>query len=285
MLHATGERVIVLDRLKATSIPHVIGDIADRALVARTIIEHSVDAIIHLAASTSVPESLSDPLGYYRNNTIASHALIETVIEHRIKHFVFTSTAAVYGNPIASPTDEDDPKEPISPYGASKLMTETMLHGISTTNKLNSVILRCFNVAGAGHPASATHLIKTAIDAVRGKTSSLKIYGDGTCIRDYVHVRDVAQAHINALGYLRRNQPSTVVNCGRGHGYSVLQAVNVIKRISGVNFPIEYTQARPGDPAQIVANTSRIRKLLGWQPQFDSLAAIIASALSPADKL
>jgi UDP-glucose 4-epimerase len=302
MVHAlidAGERVVALDNLAtgfAWAVPGqatlVVGDTGDAALVARLIAEHRVETIIHFAASIVVPDSLADPLGYYRNNTANSRSLIECAVRGGVRHFVFSSTAAVYGNPDNVPVGEDDPVHPMSPYGASKLMTEIMLGDAGRAHGLAHVILRYFNVAGAD-PAlrtgqstrNATHLIKVAVEAALGLRSKLQVFGtdyatpDGTCIRDYIHVCDLVRAHGDALAHLRRGGASATLNCGYGRGFSVLEVISMVKRVSGADFAVETAARRAGDPARIVAKSDRIRALLGWQPQFDDLATIARHAL------
>src|SRR5579863_2867391 len=294
-----GERVVILDNLSTghrwavpTGVPLVVGETGDQALVTRLIREHGVEAIIHFAASIVVPDSVRDPLGYYRNNTANSRALIECAVAGGVRHFIFSSTAAVYGNPAAIPVAEDAPTLPISPYGWSKLMSEIMLRDASRAHDLAHVSLRYFNVAGADprgrtgqSSANATHLIKVAAEAALGLRGKLDVFGtdyptpDGTCIRDYIHVSDLARAHSDALRYLRSGGSSLTLNCGYGHGFSVLEVIDTVKRVSGVNFKVEYAPRREGDPARIVAGSERARATLGWRPQFDNLAAIVAHAL------
>jgi UDP-glucose 4-epimerase len=303
MVHAlvdAGERVVVLDNL-STGFPWavakgaslVVGDTGDQALVARVIAEHGVTEIIHFAASIVVPDSVADPLGYYRNNTANSRALIECAVKGGVRRFIFSSTAAVYGNPATIPIGEDDPTCPMSPYGSSKLMTEIMLRDAGAAHGLDYVILRYFNVAGADpklrtgqSTKGATHLIKVAAETALGKRAKIDVYGtdyptpDGTCIRDYIHVTDLVRAHADALAYLRGGGRPVTLNCGYGHGFSVLDVIETVKRVSGVDFRVDYAGKRPGDPAQIVAKSDRIRQTLGWRPQFDDLATIVAHALA-----
>jgi UDP-glucose 4-epimerase len=308
MAHAlvdAGEQVVVLDDLSAgfdravpAAVPLLVGNVADQTLVTRVIAHHGVDTIIHFAGSIVVPESVADPLGYYRNNTVGSRALIESAVKGGVKHFVFSSTAAVYGNPAKVPVAESDPVAPMSPYGSSKLMTEIMLRDAGMAHGLQHVILRYFNVAGAD-PAlrtgqstkGATHLIKVAVETALGTRAGMQVFGtdyptpDGTCIRDYIHVCDLVRAHADALAYLRGGGASITLNCGYGRGFSVLEVIDTVKRASGVDFPVERAARRPGDPAQIVANSARIRELLGWRPQFDDLATIAGHALAWERKL
>jgi UDP-glucose 4-epimerase len=295
-----GERVVVLDNLStgfdwavAKGVPLVIGETGDQALVARLIREHGVNAIIHFAASIVVPDSVRDPLDYYRNNTMNSRALIECAVKGGVRHFIFSSTAAVYGNPTEIPVKEDSATLPISPYGWSKLMTEIMLRDAGSAYGLHHVILRYFNVAGADPQGrtgqstkAATHLIKVAVETALGLRPKLDVFGkdyptpDGTCIRDYIHVGDLVQAHADALRYLRSGAPALTLNCGYGHGFSVLDVIEAVKRVSGVDFKVDMAPRRPGDPAQIVAHSERVRSELGWRPRYDDLAIIVRDALA-----
>jgi UDP-glucose 4-epimerase len=296
----TGERAVVLDNLStgfawavAKSVPLVVGDSGDQTLVARLIREHDVDAIIHFAASVVVPDSVRDPLGYYRNNTVNSRALFECAVNNGVRHFIFSSTAAVYGNPSQIPVTEETPTQPISPYGWSKLMSEIMLRDAARAHGLSYAILRYFNVAGAD-PAcrtgqstkDATHLIKVAVETALGLREKLDVFGDdyptpdGSCVRDYIHVSDLARAHSDALRYLRSGAPSLTLNCGYGHGFSVLDVIETVKRVSGSDFKIAIAPRRAGDPAQIVADSKAVRATLGWRPRFDDLSTIVAHALA-----
>jgi UDP-glucose 4-epimerase len=300
-----GERVVVLDNLStghrwavAEGVPLVVGETGDQPLVTRLIREHGVNAIIHFAASIVVPDSVREPLAYYRNNTANSRALIECAVKTGVRHFIFSSTAAVYGNPSVSPVPEDAPTQPISPYGSSKLMTEIMLRDASLAHDLTHVILRYFNVAGADpngrtgqSSANATHLIKVAAEAALGLRPKLDVFGtdyptpDGTCIRDYIHVGDLVRAHSDALRHVRSGGRSLTLNCGYGHGFSVLQVIDTVKRVSGVDFRVERAARRDGDPAQLVAGSEAVRTALGWQPRYDDLAIIVAHALAWERKL
>jgi UDP-glucose 4-epimerase len=302
MVHALldgGERVVVLDNLAtgfdwavARGAALAIGDCGDRSLVTALIAEHGVDAVVHFAASIVVPDSVRDPLGYYRNNTVNSHALIETAVKQGVRHFIFSSTAAVYGNPARLPVREDDPTVPTSPYGSSKLMTETMLRDAAAAHGLRHVILRYFNVAGADplgrsgqSTKGATHLIKVAVETALGLRPQLSVFGsdyptpDGTCIRDYIHVSDLIAAHRDALAYLRAGGASTTLNCGYGRGFSVLEVIASVKRVSGVDFKVEFAGRRAGDPAQLVAACDRVRATLNWEPHFNDLQTIVGHAL------
>ena len=295
-----GERVVVLDNLSTgfrflipSAVPFIAGSTGDRQLVTKTIQQHGVTAIIHFAASIVVPESVADPLAYYRNNTMNTCALIECAVEAGVKQFIFSSTAAVYGNPDRVPVREDDPTPPISPYGSSKLMSEIMLHDAGRAYGLNFVVFRYFNVAGADpkqrtgqSTPAATHLIKVACEAALGKRPKMDIFGtdyptpDGTCVRDYVHVSDLARAHSAALAYLRRGGESTTFNCGYGRGASVLEVINSVKRVGRRDFPVEISGRRAGDPASLVADVARIRSTLDWRPQFEDLDTIVSHALA-----
>jgi len=300
-----GEPAVVLDNLSTgfrflfpASVPFVAGSTGDRELVARTIREFGVTSIIHFAASIVVPESISDPLGYYRNNTMNTCALLDVAIEEGVGQFIFSSTAAVYGNPDESPVREDAPTRPISPYGTSKLMSEIMLHDAGKAHGLRFVILRYFNVAGADprgrtgqSSPGATHLIKVACETALGKRTKMAVYGtdyptpDGTCVRDYIHVSDLVRAHSAALGHLRRGGASATFNCGYGRGSSVIEVIDAVRRASGRDFPVEIAGRRPGDPAALVANVERIGKALPWQPQFQDIDTIVAHAFAWERKL
>jgi UDP-glucose 4-epimerase len=295
-----GERVVVLDNLStghrwavAEGVPLIVGETGDQPLVTRLIRDHGIEAVIHFAASIVVPDSVRDPLSYYRNNTVNSRALIECAVNGGVGHFIFSSTAAVYGNPATIPVPEDAPTLPISPYGWSKLMTEIMLRDTSRAHGLAHVILRYFNVAGADPQGrsgqssrAATHLIKAAAETALGQRPKLEVFGtdyptpDGTCIRDYIHVSDLVRAHSDALRYLRSGAPSLTLNCGYGHGFSVLEVIETVKRVSGADFKVETAPRREGDPARIVASSERARTTLGWQPRFDDLSTIVATALA-----
>ena len=298
-LNDAGEDVVVLDNL-STGFPWavaepaklVVGDIGDQALVRDLIETEKVEAIIHFAGSIVVPDSVADPLGYYLNNTCKSRALIECAVDAGVKHFIFSSTAAVYGMPEENPVSEEAALNPISPYGSSKLMTEMMLRDTALAFPLNYVALRYFNVAGADPDGRsgqstprATHLIKVAVQAALGERPRLDVFGtdyptpDGTCIRDYIHVSDLVAAHLAALRYLRDGGRSEVINCGYGNGYSVFQVIEAVKRVSDVDFPVEAVPRRPGDPAALVAGVDRIGKVLGWVPERDDLDKIVADAL------
>jgi UDP-glucose 4-epimerase len=295
-----GETVVVLDNLStgfrwavADRASLVVGDTGDQSLVSRLIRQHRIEAIIHFAASVVVPDSVRDPLGYYLNNTANTRALIECAIRNGVQHFIFSSTAAVYGNPAESPVSEDAPAQPISPYGWSKLMSEIILRDAAKAHGLNYVILRYFNVAGADprcrvgqSSVGATHLIKVAVETALGLRPKLEVFGldyptpDGSCIRDYIHVSDLARAHSDALRRLRAGALARTLNCGYGHGFSVLEVIETVKRVSGVDFKVETAARREGDPACIVANSQQARAVLGWEPRYDDLSTIVSHALA-----
>jgi UDP-glucose 4-epimerase len=303
MVHAladAGEPVVVVDDLSTgfrsalpATVPLFVGDVGDQHLVASIIGEHRVNAIIHFAGSIVVPDSLRDPLGYYRNNTVNTRALIECAVSGGVKHFIFSSTAAVYGNPAVLPVREDAATRPMSPYGTSKLMSEIMLHDVAAARDFRYVILRYFNVAGADPKGrtgqstpAATHLIKVGVETALGLRPKLDVYGtdyptpDGTCIRDYIHVTDLAQAHSVALAHLRRGGPAMTFNCGYGHGYSVLDVIGAIERVIGRKLPVQMVGRRPGDPVNLVADVGRIHSMLEWKPQLNNLDTIVSHALA-----
>jgi UDP-glucose 4-epimerase len=304
-LVAAGEKPVVLDNLStgfdwalAEGVPLVAGETGDQALVAKLIAEHKVESIIHFAASIVVPDSVRDPLGYYRNNTINTRALLEVAVATGVQRFIFSSTAAVYGNPQRVPVGEDAPALPMSPYGNSKLMSEIMLKDAAVAHGLNYVILRYFNVAGADPrlrtgqaTVGATHLIKVAVETALGLRPQIDVFGtdyatpDGTCVRDYIHVSDLVRAHFDALAHLRRGGASDTFNCGYGHGYSVIEVIEAVKRASGRDFAVRLSARRPGDPASIVADATRIHAQLNWTPQFDNLDQIVTHALAWERKL
>jgi UDP-glucose 4-epimerase len=308
MVHAlldAGERVVVLDDLStgfdwavAQGAQFVVGDAGDQALVAHLIAEHRIEAIVHFAASIVVPDSVRNPLGYYHNNTVNSRALIEAAVKGGVRHFIFSSTAAVYGNPERVPICEGDATVSTSPYGSSKLMTEIMLRDATLAHGLRHVILRYFNVAGADplgragqSTKGATHLIKVAIEAALGLRPKVEVFGtdyptpDGTCIRDYIHVCDLVRAHSDALAYLRAGGDPVTLNCGYGRGFSVLAVIDAVKRMSGADFKVELAGRRLGDPAWVVAASDRARAVLKWQPHFDDLESIVCHALAWERKL
>jgi UDP-glucose 4-epimerase len=295
-----GESVVVLDNLSTGfrwAVPEgaklVVGDFGDQALVADIIGKNAVNAIIHFAAKIVVPDSVTDPLGYYENNTAKARSLLQCAVEGGVKHFIFSSTAAVYGEPRNTPVNEDDPKDPINPYGRSKLMVEWMLADTAIAYPLRYTALRYFNVAGAdpkgrgGQSAdNATHLIKVAVQAALGLRKGMDVFGtdyptpDGSCLRDYIQVTDLARAHMDALRRLRNGGGNITCNVGYSRGYSVLEVINTVKKVSGVDFEVRVSGRRAGDPATIVASNARVKGELGWTPKFDNLEEIVKQAIA-----
>jgi UDP-glucose 4-epimerase len=294
-----GERVIVLDNLSSgfreavLDAPLIVGDVGDRALVDRLLAEHAIDTVLHFAAHTVVPESVRDPLKYYGNNTCTTRSLLVACSAAGVRHFVFSSTAAVYGMPASGVADEDTPTQPINPYGWSKLMSETMLRDLSAATSLRHVVLRYFNVAGCDpggrigqSTPNATLLIKVACEHAVGKRAQIGIFGtdyptpDGTGIRDYIHVEDLARAHLGALDHLRADGASLTLNCGYGHGYSVREVIDAVARASGVVLDVVEHPRRAGDPPILIARSQRLQHALGWAPRYDDLDVIVKSALA-----
>lgn len=292
------ERVVTLDNLTTgfeaavTSGELVIGDTGDAALLDQLFAEHRFDTVLHFAAHTIVPESVADPLKYYRNNTSSSRTLLEAAAKHGVKNFVFSSTAAVYGMPEGGRASEDSKTQPINPYGTSKLMTEWMLRDLSAASDLNYVALRYFNVAGCEPTGTigqstpkATLLVKVACEAATGRRPGVSIFGtdyptpDGTGLRDYIHVDDLATAHLDALAYLRDGGESTVLNCGYGHGYSVREVLSAVEKANGESLTISEEPRRAGDPPELIAIADRVREVLGWTPKYDDLDTIVRTSL------
>ena len=303
-LGEAGERVVVLDNLTKgfkQAVPAgelIVGDVGDYPLVSRLLAEQQVDTVMHFAAHTVVPESVALPLKYYGNNTCATRSLLQACIENHVKNFVFSSTAAVYGIPPDGYASEETPTNPINAYGTSKLMSEWMLRDVAAVNPLRYIALRYFNVAGADPKGrigqatpGATLLTKVACEAVVGKRSHVSLYGtdyatpDGTGVRDYLHIEDLAAAHLNALSYLRSGGKSTTVNVGYGHGYSVREVLRMVEKIAGKPLVIREEARRAGDPAYLVARAERVRSVLGWKPQYDDLSAIVSSSLAWEQRL
>ena len=270
------------------------GDVADQPFVEAVLRDHGVKAIMHFAGSIIVPESVSDPLKYYRNNTVASRALMESAVRCGVPHFIFSSTAATYGIPDETPCREEMPTRPINPYGMSKLMTEAMLADVSAAHPVNHCILRYFNVAGADpagrsgqSTAGATHLIKVAVEAVLGKRSHVGIFGtdfptpDGTGVRDYIHVSDLAAAHVHALEALIASpSENLLMNCGYGRGFSVLEVLDAVDRVTGMTIERRLEGRRAGDPPALIADNSKILARLPWRPKLDDLDTIVTHALA-----
>jgi UDP-glucose 4-epimerase len=303
-LGEAGEEVIVLDNLgrgfrqAVTAGELVVGDVGDHALVSRLLAEHQVDTVMHFAAHTIVPESVAQPLKYYADNTCSTRVLLQACLENGVKSFVFSSTAAVYGMPEQGYADEDSPTRPINPYGTSKLVSEWMLRDVAAVSGLRYVTLRYFNVAGSDPKArigqatqGATLLTKVACEAMVGKRPHVPVFGsdyptpDGTGVRDYLHIEDLAAAHLNALDYLRGDGQSVTLNVGYGHGYSVREVLRMVESVGGKPLVIREEARRAGDPASLVARADRIRAELGWRPRYDDLAAIVTHSLAWERKL
>jgi UDP-glucose 4-epimerase len=303
-LGAAGERVLVLDNLgkgfrqAVTAGELVVGEVGDYALVSRLMAEHQVDTVMHFAAHTIVPESVALPLKYYGNNTCSTRNLLQACLDNHVAHFVFSSTAAVYGMPDQGYADEESPTRPINAYGTSKLMSEWMLRDVAAVNPLRYVALRYFNVAGSDPGGrigqatpGATLLTKVACEAMVGKRTHISVFGtdyptpDGTGVRDYIHVEDLASAHLRALDYLRAQGRSVTLNVGYGHGYSVRDVLAMVQAVGGKPLEIREEARRAGDPAYLVARAERIRAELGWQPAYDDLRAIVTHSLAWERKL
>ena len=304
-LLARGEEVVVVDDLSTGfdwAIPEGVifakGDIGDAAFLEAVFAQHRPETVLHLAGSLLVEESVADPLRYYANNTVASHLLIATAVRHGVPHFVFSSSAAVYGMPGSEPVRETAELRPVSPYGRSKLMTEMMLEDVARAHPMRYVALRYFNVAGADPEGragesthSSTHLVKVACETAFGLRDHVSIFGsdyptpDGTAVRDYIHVTDLAAAHLDAIAYLRRGGESLVSNVGYGSGFSVREVLETVRRVHGQDFDIRSAGRRAGDPAMIVADGSTARETLGWTPKYDDLPTIVAHALRWEDRL
>lgn len=269
-------------------------DLSDFASIEKIFLTNRFDAVMHFAASIIVPESVKNPLKYYMNNTVNTTNLIHLCHEYRVNNFIFSSTAAVYGEPTDIPVKETAPTHPINPYGRTKLISEQILCDVAAANpEFKYVILRYFNVAGADIKnrigqkfPDATHLIKVAAQAALSQKEQISIFGndyntsDGTCIRDYIHVDDLASAHLNALEYLSSGNPSGIFNCGYGHGYSVLEVINMMKKVSGVDFPVNISERRIGDPVSLISDNTKIKKIFGWIPKNDELSIICTTAIN-----
>lgn len=300
-LRDAGWPVVVIDNLVTgfawavpDGVPLIVGNVADQALVAKVIIEHQIGAVMHFAGSVVVPESVVDPLKYYRNNTVTTQSLLESVVANKVRHIIFSSTAATYGIPDVVPVREDMPTVPINPYGLSKLMTEGMLRDVAAAHPVNFCALRYFNVAGADpqgrtgqSTAGATHLIKVAVEAATGKRPHVGIFGtdfdtpDGTGVRDYIHVSDLAAAHVHALEKLiAEPAQSHIMNCGYGRGFSVNEVFDAVDRVTNQQLVRKQEGRRAGDPDALIADNSLILKTLPWRPQHDDLDKIVADALA-----
>ena len=296
-LRAHGERVVVLDDLSrgfrqaVLDTPLVVGHVGDRATVSALLTEHAIDTVMHFAAYTIVPESVREPLKYYGNNTCATRTLLECCVAAGVRHFVFSSTAAVYGIPADGIAAEETPTAPINPYGTSKLMSEWMLASVGQASALKYAVLRYFNVAGSDSGGrigqatpNATLLVKVACEAAAGKRPGVEIFGtdyptgDGTGVRDYTPVDDLAAAHLDALAWLRGGGASTLLNVGYGHGYSVREVLASVERVTGRRLTVREAARRSGDPPSLIARADRIRSQLGWQPRLDDLDTIVRTA-------
>ena len=299
-----GEQIVVIDNLckgfrqAVTAGDLIVGDVGDFDLVSRLLAEHQVDTVMHFAAHISVAESMALPLKYYGNNTCSTRSLLQACIENQVKNFVFSSSAAVYGVPQDGYASEDSPTIPINAYGTSKLVSEWMLRDVAAVNPLRYVALRYFNVAGAhplgqiGHSTLGSHLLtKVACEAMVGKRPHVAVFGsdyptpDGTGVRDYLHIEDLAAAHLDALTYLRRGGKSNALNVGYGHGYSVREVLKMVESVAGKPLNIREEARRPGDPPYLVARAERIRTELGWRPRYDDLKTIVSSSLAWEEKL
>ena len=298
-LGAAGEEVVTLDNLSTgfeaavTAGDLLVGDTGDSQLLNKILSDGSFDTVMHFAAHTVVPESVADPLKYYRNNTANSRVLLEAAQRNNVRHIVFSSTAAVYGELADGKASEDTPTRPVNPYGTSKLMTEWMLRDLANAGGPSYAALRYFNVAGCEPGGSigqstpkATLLIKVACEAAVGTRSHVSVFGtdyptpDGTGIRDYIHVEDLAAAHLDALDYLRKGGDSTILNCGYGHGYSVRQVLDAVERANESKLKIVDEPRRAGDPPELVAIANRVRDVLGWEPRYDDLDTIVSTSLA-----
>ena len=292
-----GHKLTILDNLSTghkeaiTFGELVLGDLKDEKLLDELFATKKFDAVLHFAGSIVVPDSVVDPLTYYANNTMNSHRLISACVKHKCHQFIFSSTAAVYGMTDEGAASEETPKKPMNPYGHSKLMTEQMLTDVAFSTPLRFVALRYFNVSGADPEGKigqsfpgATHLIKVACETACGKRDHIKIYGtdyptpDGSCVRDFIHVSDLAEAHVKALEYLVKDGKSEILNCGYGRGFSVKEVINKVRQITGVNIKVEETPRRAGDPATVISKAVKICSVLGWKPKYDDLDLIIKSA-------
>ena len=298
-LAQAGHDIVVFDNLSTgyrwavTAGELVVGDLADEAAISDLFARHEFEAVLHFAANIVVPESVTNPLKYYGNNTRNTLNLLKAVERHQVPYMVFSSTAAVYGMPEQTVLTEDLPLAPINPYGASKMMSERMIMDLAAASSLNYVVLRYFNVAGAEPEGKlgqatpeATHLIKVACECVTGQRDGMSVFGtdydtrDGTCVRDYIHVEDLAKAHVMALDYMAQGGESEVLNCGYGRGFTVNEVIDVVKKHSGVDFPVEQVGRRAGDPAALMADNTRIKSTLGWAPDYDDLNIIVKTALA-----
>ena len=298
-LGEAGHDIVVFDNLSTgyrwavTFGELVIGDLADEEAIEAVFSQHNFEAVLHFAANIVVPESVANPLKYYSNNTRNTLNLLKVIERHKTPYMVFSSTAAVYGMPEEKVLAESQPLVPINPYGASKMMSERMIMDLAAASSLYYVILRYFNVAGANPDGllgqatpEATHLIKVACECVTGQRDGMSVFGtdydtrDGTCVRDYIHVEDLAKAHVMALEFMSKGGESQVLNCGYGRGFTVSEVIDVVKRLSGNDFPVERIGRRAGDPDALMADNSKITRTLGWTPDYDNLDTIVGTALA-----
>lgn len=304
LLGEAGYDIIILDNLSTGKKENilfgklVLGDVSDESLLDDIFSKHSIQAIIHFAGSIVVPESVKDPVAYYTNNTVNSFRLIRKCLQHEVKKFIFSSTAAVYGMPDDGIASEETLTRPINPYGRSKLITEWMLEDVANAHDFSYVALRYFNVAGASQSGKigqstpkATHLLKAASELATKKRESMSVFGsdyptkDGTCIRDYIHVDDLAHAHLSALKYLETNKKSQSLNCGYGRGFSVLEVLETVEKITSQKLNIKMDARRMGDPMMLISNANKIKEVLNWKPQFDDLDYIVKSAIEWEKKI
>ncbi|MBK26619.1 MAG: UDP-glucose 4-epimerase GalE [Halobacteriovorax sp.] len=304
LLGMAGHDIVVVDNLSTGRKEamlygkHVEENLENTEVIDKLFADEKFEACIHFAGSIVVPESVSDPIKYYKNNTENSLNVVGLCVKHGVKNFIFSSTAAVYGDLEGGVCTEESATVPINPYGTSKLMTELMLRDTSAAHDFNFVALRYFNVAGANVDLkvgqctpNATHLIKIASECASGKRDKMAIFGtdygtpDGTCIRDYIHVDDLAQAHVDSLTYLAGGGKSEIMNCGYGHGFSVREVIDTVKKVTGVDFPAEEIERRPGDAEKLISVADKIRKTIGWTPKYDDLELIVKTAYEWEKKL
>ena len=295
LLKAQGAAVVVLDNLvyghrtAVADVPFYQGSIGDKDLIGRIVKDHDIEACVHFAAYAYVGESVTNPAKYFENNTFQTNNLLNALIENDVKNVVFSSTCATYGDPVRIPIDETHPQKPVNPYGWSKFMTERILEAYDTAHALKSVALRYFNAAGATekcgeHHDPETHLIPNVLNAADGKLPFVSVFGsdyetaDGTCVRDYIHIADLADAHIRALDYLKKGGASTHINLGNGLGFSVLEVIEAARKITGKQIEVKMEARRAGDPSHLIADARKAAEMLGWKPQFAEIETIIKTA-------
>lgn len=304
LLGEMGSDILILDNLSTGRKENIlygnliVGDLGDQNLLDSIFTQYKIEAVLNFAGSIVVPESVTNPILYYQNNTENTFNLIKTCVKHGTKKFIFSSTAAVYGVPESGVASEETPTQPINPYGRSKLMTEWMLEDISRAHDFSYVALRYFNVAGASKSGligqstpKATHLLKTAAELVVGKREMMSVFGDdyptedGTCVRDFIHVDDLSQAHLDALKYLETNKESQILNCGYGHGFSVKQVLSEVEKLTGQKLNVKMGSRRAGDAVTLISKADKIKTVLGWSPRYDDLSYIVKSAIEWERKL